>query len=63
MDRTNLKSLVETAPDSVMVYAESLRWYLAAKMRRDISDAELNLALHDSGRVVWHDFDSLVASI
>jgi len=63
MDRTNLKSLVETAPDRILVYSESLRWYLAFKMGREVSLDEMHLALHDAGRVIWYDFESLVETI
>lgn len=63
MDRVNLKSLVETAPPDVMVYSVALQWYLAAKMGRDVTAQEIAQACHDAGRVVWHDFDSLVESI
>ena len=50
MDRTNLKSLIEVADGATLHSRGRTRLYLRAAMRRDVSDAEILLALHDAGK-------------
>lgn len=50
MDRTNLKSLIEVASGETLHNRGKTRDYLRDAMRRDVSDAEISLALHDAGK-------------
>lgn len=52
-DRTNMASLIASAWAENLASRESALDYLSERMGREVDDGELNLALYDSGRVIF----------